>query len=239
MSMMQTYMPRSAASIVVPANVIRFFYVLTASVILLGIAREVFLGVVGPDTVFRDLRHFALDAERNLGAWYSSALMVLISVCTFLNWQTVKHRSEFTSYSWLLISVVFFLMSIDETAGFHETVDVPLREHFQLTGFLYNPWVLFGAVFVAAFASSLVPFLLSLPRYIALLFVLSGAIYVGGALGLEPFDAFFENTYGQGSVQQLISTTVEEALEMIGLTLFLHANFLYMADARTNLLLRR
>jgi surface polysaccharide O-acyltransferase-like enzyme len=212
---------------------------MTATVIIMGIGREVFLELVGPDTVLRDLRHFALDAERNLGAWYSSALMVLISICAFLNWQTVKHRTELTSYSWLLISVVFFMMSIDETAGFHETVDVPLREKFELTGLFYNPWVFFGAFFVTAFAAALVPFLLSLPRYIAVLFVISGAIYVGGALGLEPFDAFFEDNYGEGSFLQLVSTTVEEALEMIGLTLFLHSNFLFMADVRTNVLLRR
>jgi|GEM_PF-1836601 len=239
MSMMNTFTPRAGASIIIPIHFIRFFYAMTAAVVLMGIGREIFLAFGNPDTFLRDLRHFSLDAERNLGAWYSSALMVVISLCAFFNWQTVKHRTEFSSYSWLLISVVFFLMSIDETAGFHETVDVPLRDHFELTGLLYNPWVFFGAFFVTAFAVTMVPFLLSLPRHIAILFIASGAIYVGGALGLEPLDAFFEHSQGEGSLLQVISTTVEETLEMLGLTLFLHANMLFMADARTNLLLRR
>lgn len=239
MSMMNTFTPRAGASIVIPIHFIRFFYAMTAAVVIMGIGREIFMAFGSADTVLRDLRHFQLDAERNIGAWYSSALMVLISACAFFNWQTVKHRTEFSSYSWLLISVVFFLMSIDETAGFHETVDVPLRDHFELTGLFYNPWVFFGAFFVALFATALIPFLLTLPRHIAILFVISGAIYVGGALGLEPLDAFFENTQGAGSLLQIISTTVEETLEMLGLTLFLHANMLFMADSRTNLLLRR
>ncbi|PCJ68743.1 MAG: hypothetical protein COA62_12950 [Rhodobiaceae bacterium] len=236
---MPGYSPRAGAAVIIPVDVIRFFYVMTAIVMMLGIAREVFVVMVGTETVLQDLRHFELDAERNVGAWYSSALMVLIAVCAFFNWQMNRHRTDIVSYSWLLISVVFFALSVDETAGFHEVVDVPLRETFELTGAFYNPWIFFGAFFVVVFAAVLMPFLLSLPRMIAALFVVSGAIYVGGALGLEPFDAYFEYTYGEGSFPHIVSTIIEETLEMIGLTLFLHANLIYMADTRTTLLLRR
>ncbi len=37
----------------------------------------------------------------------------------------------------------------------------------------------------------------------------------------------------------MIATSIEEAMEMFGLTLFLHANFIFMAEARTNVLVRR
>lgn len=239
MSVMQAYSPQGRAALVVPTNVILFFYAATAAVVFLGIAREAFVFLVGTETILQDLRHFALDAERNLGAWYSSALMVLIATCAFFSWRKDPFPFSLSGYGWLVIAVVFAALSIDETVGFHETVDKPLRAHFELTGFFFNPWVFFGAALVSAFALSMVPFILSLPRQVAALFVLSGAIYVGGALGMEPFDAFFESTYGIGSYQQVISTTIEEALEMIGLTLFLHANLIFMADARTTLLLRR
>ena len=152
-SVMPGYSPRAGAAVIIPIDVIRFFYVMTAMVVTLGIARELFIGMVGTETVLQDLRHFALDAERNVGAWYSSALMVLIAVCTFFNWQMDRHRADIFSYSWLFISVVFFILSVDETAGFHEVVDAPLRETFELTGFFYNPWVFFGAFFVALFAT--------------------------------------------------------------------------------------
>jgi hypothetical protein len=121
-------------------------------------------------------------------------------------------------------------MSLDETAGFHEVVDAPLRDHFALTGFLYNPWVFAGALFVAAFALAMIPFLISLPRSIALIFVAAGAIYVGGALGLEPVDAWAESTYGAGSSSQFITTTIEESMEMLGLCVFLHGLLLYMQN---------
>lgn len=239
MSFVQAYSRRRGVSIVIPSDIVRYVYLATTAVVVLGLLREVFIFQVGTDTVFEDLRHFALDAERNLGAWYSSALMVLIAACAVVNWHKDRVRDGLISYSWVFISVVFFFLSIDETVGFHETVDVPLREHFGLTGIFYNPWVFFGAAFVAVFVALLVPFLFDLPRHIAILFVISGAIYVGGALGMEPLDAFFEYRYGEGHLFQVIATSIEEAMEMFGLTLFLHANFIFMAEARTNVLVRR
>jgi len=239
MSYVPAYSRRRGVSIVVPTSIVRYVYLVTTAVVVLGLLREVFVVQVGTETVLQDLRHFALDAERNLGAWYSSALMVLIAACAMVNWHKDRVRDGLVSYSWVFIAVVFFLLSIDETVGFHETVDVPLRNHFELTGFLYNPWVFFGAAFVVGFAALLVPFLFELPRHIAILFVISGAIYVGGALGMEPLDAFFEHGYGEGHLYQVIAISIEEALEMFGLTLFLHANFIFMAEARTNMLVRR
>jgi hypothetical protein len=239
MSFVQAYSRWSGVSIVIPSDIVRYVYMATATVVILGLLREVFVFQVGTETVLQDLRHFALDAERNLGAWYSSALMVLIAACAFVNWHKDRVRDGLVSYSWVFIAVVFFLLSIDETVGFHETVDVPLRDHFELTGIFYNPWIFFGAAFVAGFVALLIPFLFDLPRHIAILFVVSGAIYVGGALGLEPLDALFESTYGEGSLLQVISTSIEEAMEMLGLTLFLHANLLFMAEARTTMLVRR
>lgn len=239
MSLVQGYSRWRGVSVVIPSDYVRYVYMATAAVLLLGVMREVFVFQVGTETVLQDLRHFALDAERNLGAWYSSALMVLIAACAMVNWHKDRMRDGLISYSWVFIAVVFFLMSIDETVGFHETVDVPLRTHFALTGLFYNPWVFFGAAFVAGFFALLVPFLFDLPRHIATLFVISGAIYVGGALGMEPLDAFFEHGFGEGHPFHVIVTCVEEAMEMFGLTLFLHANFIFMAEARTNVLVRR
>eukprot|EP00439_Symbiodinium_sp_Y106_P088056 s1_g592.t1 len=239
MSFVQAYSRLRGVSVVIPSDIVRYVYLATAGVVLLGVLREVFVFQIGTDTVLQDLRHFALDAERNLGAWYSSALMVLIAACAMVNWHKDRVRDGLVSYSWVFIAVVFFCLSIDETVGFHETVDVPLRNHFELTGIFYNPWVFFGAAFVAGFVALLVPFLLDLPRHIAILFVVSGAIYVGGALGMEPLDAFFEHGYGEGHLYQVIATSIEEAMEMLGLTLFLHGNFIFMAEARTNVLVRR
>lgn len=239
MSFVQAYSRLRGVSVVIPSGIVRYVYLATAAVVLLGVLREVFVFQIGTDTVLQDLRHFALDAERNLGAWYSSALMVLIAACATVNWHKDRMRDGLVSYSWVFIAVVFFCLSIDETVGFHETVDVPIRNHFELTGIFYNPWVFFGAAFVAGFVALLVPFLLDLPRHIAILFVLSGAIYVGGALGMEPLDAFFEHGYGEGHLYQVIATSIEEAMEMLGLTLFLHGNFIFMAEARTNVLVRR
>jgi hypothetical protein len=206
-------------------RIARWFYLATFAVTALALLRAFVLNEVGPDTVLQDLRHFDLDAERNLGAWFSSGLMLLIGLAAVI---LARHSGCGQRISWRIIAVIFVLMSLDETAGFHEVMDAPLREHFALNGFLYNPWVFAGALFVAAFALYMIPFLLSLPRSIARIFVAAGAIYVGGALGLEPVDAWAESTYGAGSSSQFLTTTIEETMEMLGLSVFLHGLLLAM-----------
>ena len=213
-----------------------WFYGATAAVVILALLRTMVIGAVGTETVLQDLRHFDLDAERNLGAWYSSALMLLITLCAAALARLTPRRAGLGHrLPWLVIAVVFMLMSLDEVVGFHEVMDAPLRDRFGLTGLFYNPWVFAGALFVAGFALYMIPFLACLPRGVAAIFIGAGAIYVAGALGLEPVDAWAESTYGAGSTAQFLSTAVEETLEMLGLTVFLHGLLIHMQRLRVSL----
>ena len=85
MSFVQSYSRWRGVSVVIPSDIVRYVYFATAAVVILGLLREAFVFQMGTETVLQDLRHFALDAERNLGAWYSSALMVLIAACAMVN----------------------------------------------------------------------------------------------------------------------------------------------------------
>ena len=226
---------RPSSGLALP-GIAAWFYGATAAVTILALLRAAIIGTVGTETVLQDLRHFDLDAERNLGAWYSSALMLLITLCAATLARLSPRREGLSRrLPWLVIAVVFTLMSLDETVGFHEVMDAPLRDRFGLTGLFYNPWVFAGALFVAGFALYMLPFLASLPRGIAAIFVGAGAIYVAGALGLEPVDAWAESTYGAGSMAQFLSTAIEETLEMLGLTVFLHGLVIHMQRLRVSL----
>lgn len=222
-------------SITITPAVSTLLFAATALVIGLGVFREIILSLAGTETVLQDLRHFNLDAERNLGSWYSSVLMIVIALCAYVASSASTSERGPGRANWLLIAVVFVLMSIDETVGFHETVDAPLRTRFGLAGVLYNPWILFGALFVVVFALRMVPFLMRLPGGVRLIFLLGGAVYVGGALGLEPVDALLEDRYGEGHVLQRISTTVEETMEMLGLCIFLGGILKYLGMTRMTL----
>ncbi|MEP4767720.1 MAG: hypothetical protein ABJY83_07415 [Roseibium sp.] len=195
--------------------------VATGAVILAGVVREIFVFNVGTETVLQDLRHFALDAERNLGAWYSSLLLMLSAFLLYFCGGLSRARRLRGSYNWYLLAVIFVFLSVDETVGFHETLIDPLRSAFDAKGIFHFAWVIPGmlAVFVAGLY--FIPFLLRLPRRLALGMFVAGLVYVGGALGLELVGGLIASDHGMQATNYIMVAIVEESLEMIGLTIFL------------------
>lgn len=78
-------------------------------------------------------------------------------------------------------------------------------------------WAIPGVILVEL---AFVPFLLSLPRRIAVLFVLSGLLYVSGALGVE----LLSEDMDEDSIAYGFATALEEGLEMLGALMFLAVN---------------
>ena len=76
---------------------------------------------------------------------------------------------------WFAIAAGFLILAIDEVAGLHES----------LNSAIVPSWALFGGVLVAVVALAFIPFLLSLQRRLALMFVVAGVIYVAGAIIVE------------------------------------------------------
>lgn len=89
-------------------------------------------------------------------------------------------------------------------------------------------WVPVGIVAVVVVALCYTKFLLALPRRSLMLFVLSGAVYISGSVGVEIAGAL--HVIRRGRSQDLVYValyTIEETLEMAGIALFLFALLKY------------
>jgi hypothetical protein len=163
-----------------------------------------------------------VDGEANLPAWFSAALLLC---CAFLLAVVGSaHKQEGGRvFPWGLLSLLFLLLSLDEVAQLHELSIRPLREHFQVTGFLYYPWIIPAGVCVSTLAIGYCGFLAALPGRTRWLFLAAGAIYLGGALGLEAVSGEMASVYSERSPAYHAVTTLEELLEMMGLVLFIYA----------------
>ena len=202
----------------------------TAIVLGLGILREVVVHIIGTGTALKDLRHFALDAEHSLPAWYESFLMAAASGLLAIMAALARHRDPRNRLQWMLLAVIFILMSIDEVVSFHEVSIVPLRNAFNLSGFLYFSWVIIAAPVLLALAIFFIPFMLRLPTRTAVRFVAAGTLFVAGAFGMEFVGGYYASIGGMDYLPYKIAAVCEESLEITGMTLFVTSLLQHLAD---------
>jgi len=200
-------------------HVVWVVILLSATVVALGIAREIYVALYGLETPLRDLRHIALDTEHCLGSWYSSLLMVAIALLLAATAQRPGeqrwHRHRY------VLAAIFMLMSLDESVSFHELLIKPLQPLVAEYSYLHFAWIIPGSLFVILMGLAYLPFVLARPPAIRLGMIAAGTAYVAGALGMEAIGGHFVAEGGFEAEGYIAAFLVEESLEIAGLTLFL------------------
>ena len=89
-----------------------------------------------------------------------------------------------------------FLLSLDELARIHETLIRPVRRLLNTSGLFYYAWIIPGLILVAAFLLVYVRFLANQPQRLRWGLIISGAVFVAGAIGFEALSATFADNRG-------------------------------------------
>ncbi len=168
----------------------------------------------------RLIAKFDLNGEQTLPVFVTC--LMLLSCAVLLAWAGLGEATRRRRWEWLGLACLFTLLSFDEMASIHELMNRPVaRAMHGAEGMLYFPWVLPAGVAVAVLGIACVPFLRRLPRRYAALFVLSGLIYVGGAIGMELPGAALAYRGDAGTPLYGVVTAIEEMLEILGISVFL------------------
>jgi hypothetical protein len=175
-------------------------------------------------------RLFNLMEEANVPTWFSSVLLLICATWLWLIARLTKLRGERFARHWLALAAIFLLMSLDETAQVHDLVSDQLHDRLHTHGVLYYAWVIPAGAFLALIGLAYVRFLFALPRRTAVLFVLAGGIYVGGALGMEMVAAVYDESHGYENAITAAMANVEESMEMLGLVVFGYALLSYLTS---------
>lgn len=180
-------------------------------------------------------RQFNFVEEGNLANFYQGLQLVLAAVLLLTIWRGKAQNGEPMKGRWLALGLIFLFLGADEVAQIHETTVANtiagLRKHeSDKTGWfwLYLP-------LLAAFGLSYIPFLRHLPKKIAALLILSGAIYVGGAVGVEKFVNWYAGQYGDDTVGYVLLDNLGEFMESTGIALFVYALVSYLALSATEI----
>lgn len=229
----------AAASVPLPANVSPGALYFSSSGLLralqlcLMVVTALHLIVVASYAQGHDIKgaaRFYFDDEGNLPAYFSTFIIFLAAV--FLSViAAFKHADKDRFFRhWLVMSLLFYAMALDEALSFHELLIDPLRLTFGLSGLMRFSWIPAGAIFVLGFAVAYLPFLAHLDRKMRWLFLASGAVYVTGAIGFEMAGGPYYEVYESGgnSLPYMMLMTMEEILEMSGILLFIHTLLTYL-----------
>ncbi len=157
--------------------------------------------------------------------WFSAALLWFI----FLD---EKKNGRKKAIYWKGLSFVFLYLGLDELASIHE--------HFgSLAPFIWKhapwlssirDWVIPFIPVVIAFGVYFFRFYRDLPRVTRTRFTLAGAVYVGGAVGVEVFAKWYQSFGQLEPFYQKLFMIAEEGMEMIGIVLFIRALLIYIRE---------
>ena len=162
-----------------------------------------------------------MDRELNLPTLFSSSLLLISALLM----QRLGHNSNpDAADDWRLLSKIFIFLALDEALQIHEILIIPGLRH-QVHPALASTWVVPYAALALIMLLKFRSFLGSIPRATATGLLRSGAVYVGGAIGMEMIGSFAVRS----SLIRLHSpwyggiTGLEEALELIGIILLIDA----------------
>jgi len=220
--------------VIKPKTVTKYFLLIILFLFLAHIAGLISRFGFNHPSVFGLVDKFKLDWEQNVPTFYSSSILLL---CSFLLSMIafVKRKKGEQNLDWFGLAAIFLFLAIDEAAGFHELLTDYVRITLHTSSFLFFAWVIPYGVALVIFLLIYLRFLFRLPRKTCVLFIVSGILYVGGALGFELLGGQCKEMYGDVALYYVFST-IEELLEMIGMVLFIYTLMdyinLYINDLR-------
>lgn len=191
---------------------------------LLGIVSRIYFD---HDYVYGLVDLFDFNAEQNIPTFYSAmALFFTSNLLLFIS--NLQRKTQNPYILWIILSIIFLFLSVDEISSIHERLNFLTRDLLGTSGFLYYAWVIPYAIVLCVFLSVYLKFLLLLPRKIMMLFLLSGAVFVSGAIGLEMVGGWQAQLHGSQGILYSILYTCEEFLEMLGIVFFIYTLLAYI-----------
>ncbi|MEC7739163.1 MAG: hypothetical protein VYE46_09860 [Cyanobacteriota bacterium] len=175
-----------------PRQICSFLFIISFSFFVLHCASEALIHFAGVSEKFYQdfFDAINLDEEFNLTAIYNGALLYassfLLKVIAISS-QGGKRRD------WMLLSRVFLFLAFDEVFQVHELFVIPgLRQYLHPS--LASIWVIpYGILFVL-FSYRFIPFFLKLRNRVSVLSLVSGGVYVSGAIVFEALNSWLVRT---------------------------------------------
>jgi hypothetical protein len=214
-----------------PGTVVRRLGIVIALLVLANVAAAISYFFLGHQSLLGLVNAFSLNRENNFPSYVSGIMLLLAAGLLATIAHGVRRRQEPFARHWQGLAIIFALLSLDEITSVHEIIGASLAVLAGITGVRrFYFWVVPAAPLLLVLAVSYTRFLVHLPPRYRRLFILAGALYVGGAVGFEIVSAWHATRYGYLNFLHAMIFTVEETLEMSGTLLFIYALLHYLGE---------
>ena len=206
-----------------PRQICSFLVIIALNFFVLHCASEALIHFAGVSEKFYQdfFDAINLDEEFNLTAIYSGLLLYASS---FLLKEIAVSSQGGKRRDWMLLSKVFLFLAFDEVFQVHELFVIPgLRQYLHPS--LASIWVIPYGILFALFSFKFIPFFLSLRNQVSVLSLISGGVYVSGAIAFEALNSWLVRTdqISRSSFYYELISGFEELFEMVGIIIFLYA----------------
>lgn len=176
----------------------------------------------------RTLSQLQLQTENSVGAWFSSMLLLLVSVgCVVCfcadQWDLgIQQRLRF---GWLLLALIFAALSLDEIGTFHERVPFP-HDPWDWVIWL-GPFVVAGPLYMLLFGW------LHVRRSLGAAILLAAGVACLATIPLqEHIEITIYEAQGYEWQRPIGQVLLEEGTELAAMALFLAATLVYARQTR-------
>lgn len=231
-----TLTKRRTASLT-PLGIVKWLAIIVFILLLANITGILLESVFQLESRFTRIlvRYFDFNGEGNIPAFFSSVILLVAALLLFLihtqkHYLAVRHQTN----HWLILGLIFVFLAVDENVQLHEHVADFVRPQLgnDLSGMLHWSWVVPYALLTLAVVAYFFRFVLRFPTFTRNMILLSGTIFVTGALGLELIEGYLYKRYGIDHLYNRIMYCLEELMEMTGVVLLIYALLDYLAGYR-------
>lgn len=221
--------------------VTRFMVIVAACLILASIGVHIARYVGGYDRMYGIIPLLNVNSEQNIPTLYSTALMITAGLLLWAMFKIKVQQSAPYARTWLLLSVVFFLLAVDEAWSFHERLIEPFNNlhGMALAPVFHFSWIIPAMLLVLVLWIIIQKVVRSLPCKTRDSFYLSALIFLSGAVGCEMLQGIiYEGMGGKDYLSYAMVANLEEGLEMTGLIIFIRSLLDYPDGIRQGLHIR-
>jgi hypothetical protein len=174
---------------------------------------------------------FDMNWENNIPTFFSVSLLLACAALLFAVAAIPEHAARNRKY-WRWLSLVFLLLALDEMASLHELWTDWIHWIVPMGGPFYFAWVIPAGLGVVVVGLLYLRFVLRLPVRTRWLTIASGALYVGGAMGMEMVGGSYlwANDEDSNFTYALI-VAAEETIEMCGSSLYVYTLLDYLRSS--------